>query len=240
MAVVKIIELVGSSKKSSDDAAQQALKQAQSSLRNIRRSTWSRRARGDNLDEWRAHARRLPGRGHRRRLRLSSLGGGGLPPAPLQLAVLISRPHPRRPARSRGPGWRARWSRIASPPPGVRPSAAAGQHVADLGDVVVADRAGVDRVGKLAAGAGLCPFVAEEVAGGERRQLDLGLAVASAPRAAMCWPGRRSSVAITGESPGVTATTTSWPAPPPAPTYPAQLLRERPAGSARSRRNPGP
>ena len=36
MAVVKIIELVGSSKKSSDDAAQQALKQAQSSLRNIR------------------------------------------------------------------------------------------------------------------------------------------------------------------------------------------------------------
>ena len=36
MAVVKIIELVGSAKKSSDDAAQQALKQAQSSLRNIR------------------------------------------------------------------------------------------------------------------------------------------------------------------------------------------------------------
>ena len=36
MAVVKIIELVGSSEKSSDDAAGQALKQAQSSLRNIR------------------------------------------------------------------------------------------------------------------------------------------------------------------------------------------------------------
>ena len=36
MAVVKIIELVGSSKTSSDDAAMQALKQAQTSLRNIR------------------------------------------------------------------------------------------------------------------------------------------------------------------------------------------------------------
>mgnify|MGYP006163134253 CR=1 FL=1 len=36
MAVVKIIELVGSSKTSTDDAAMQALKQAQSSLRNIR------------------------------------------------------------------------------------------------------------------------------------------------------------------------------------------------------------
>ena len=36
MAVVKIIELVGSSRVSTDDAAQQALKQAQDSLRNIR------------------------------------------------------------------------------------------------------------------------------------------------------------------------------------------------------------
>ena len=36
MAVVKIIELVGSSKTSTDDAATQALKQAQTSLRNIR------------------------------------------------------------------------------------------------------------------------------------------------------------------------------------------------------------
>ncbi|MBM3666159.1 MAG: dodecin domain-containing protein [Actinobacteria bacterium] len=58
VAVVKIIELVGSSKKSSDDAAQQALKQAQSSLRNIRAiDVVSTGLRGDNLDEWRAHVR---------------------------------------------------------------------------------------------------------------------------------------------------------------------------------------
>ena len=56
MAVVKIIELVGSSKKSSDDAAQQALKQAQGSLRNIRAvDVVSTGLRGENLDEWRAH-----------------------------------------------------------------------------------------------------------------------------------------------------------------------------------------
>jgi dodecin len=58
LAVVKIIELVGSSKKSSDDAAQQALKQAQSSLRNIRAiDVVSTGLRGENLDEWRAHVR---------------------------------------------------------------------------------------------------------------------------------------------------------------------------------------
>ena len=58
MAVVKIIELVGSSKKSSDDAAQQALKQAQSSLRNIRAiDVVSTGLRGENLDEWRALVR---------------------------------------------------------------------------------------------------------------------------------------------------------------------------------------
>ncbi len=58
MAVVKIIELVGSSKKSSDDAAQQALKQAQDSLRNIRAlDIVSTGIRGDNLDEFRAHVR---------------------------------------------------------------------------------------------------------------------------------------------------------------------------------------
>ncbi len=58
MAVVKIIELVGSSKKSSDDAAQQALKQAQGTLRNIRAvDVVSTGLRGDNLDEWRAHVR---------------------------------------------------------------------------------------------------------------------------------------------------------------------------------------
>lgn len=58
MAVVKIIELVGSSKKSSDDACQQALKQAQSSLRNVRAvDVVSTGLRGDDLDEWRAHVR---------------------------------------------------------------------------------------------------------------------------------------------------------------------------------------
>ena len=58
MAVVKIIELVGSSKQSSDDAAQQALKQAQTSLRNIRAvDVVSTGLRGENLDEWRAHVR---------------------------------------------------------------------------------------------------------------------------------------------------------------------------------------
>ncbi len=58
MAVVKIIELVGSSKKSSDDATQQALKQAQTSLRNIRAvDVVSTGLRGENLDEWRAHVR---------------------------------------------------------------------------------------------------------------------------------------------------------------------------------------
>jgi flavin-binding protein dodecin len=58
VAVVKIIELVGSSKKSSDDAVQQALKQAQGSLRNIRAvDVVSTGLRGENLDEWRAHIR---------------------------------------------------------------------------------------------------------------------------------------------------------------------------------------
>jgi flavin-binding protein dodecin len=58
LAVVKIIELVGSSKTSTDDAAQQALKQAQSSLRNIRAlDIVSTGIRGENLDEFRAHVR---------------------------------------------------------------------------------------------------------------------------------------------------------------------------------------
>jgi flavin-binding protein dodecin len=58
VAVVKIIELVGSSKTSSDDAAMQALKQAQSSLRNIRAvDIVSTGVRGENLDEFRAHVR---------------------------------------------------------------------------------------------------------------------------------------------------------------------------------------
>ena len=58
MAVVKIIELVGSSKTSSDDAAKQALEQAKASLRNIRAvDIVSTGIRGDNLDEYRAHVR---------------------------------------------------------------------------------------------------------------------------------------------------------------------------------------
>jgi Uncharacterized conserved protein len=58
MAVVKIIELVGSSKKSTDDAAMQALAQAKRSLRNIRAvDIVSTGIRGENLDEFRAHVR---------------------------------------------------------------------------------------------------------------------------------------------------------------------------------------
>jgi len=58
MAVVKIIELVGSSKVSTDDAARQALKSAQSKLRNIRAvDIVSTGLRGENLDEYRAHVR---------------------------------------------------------------------------------------------------------------------------------------------------------------------------------------
>ena len=58
MAVVKIIELVGSSKTSTDDAAMQALKSAQTSLRNIRAvDIVSTGIRGDDLDEYRAHVR---------------------------------------------------------------------------------------------------------------------------------------------------------------------------------------
>ena len=58
MAVVKIIELVGSSRESTDDAARQALQQAQTSLRNIRAvDIVSTGIRGDNLDEYRAHVR---------------------------------------------------------------------------------------------------------------------------------------------------------------------------------------
>jgi flavin-binding protein dodecin len=58
MAVVKIIELVGSSNESSDAAVQAALKDAQQSLRNIRAvDVVSTGLRGENLDEWRAHVR---------------------------------------------------------------------------------------------------------------------------------------------------------------------------------------
>ncbi len=58
MAVVKIIELIGTSSKSSDDAVQQALAEARTSLRNIKAiDLVSTGLRGDNLDEWRAHVR---------------------------------------------------------------------------------------------------------------------------------------------------------------------------------------
>jgi dodecin len=58
MAAVKIIELIGTSGTSSDDAVQQALKEARTSLRNIKAvDVVSTGLRGDNLDEWRAHVR---------------------------------------------------------------------------------------------------------------------------------------------------------------------------------------
>jgi len=58
MAVVKIIELVGSSSTSSDDAVQQALAEARKTLRNIKAvDVVSTGLRGDSLDEWRAHVR---------------------------------------------------------------------------------------------------------------------------------------------------------------------------------------
>jgi dodecin len=58
MAVVKIIELIGTSRTSSDDAVQQALKEARTSLRNIKAvDVQSTGLRGENLDEWRAHVR---------------------------------------------------------------------------------------------------------------------------------------------------------------------------------------
>jgi flavin-binding protein dodecin len=58
MAVTKIIELVGSSTRSSDDAVQQALAEAQKSLRNIKAvDVVSTGLRGENLGEWRAHVR---------------------------------------------------------------------------------------------------------------------------------------------------------------------------------------
>ncbi len=58
MAVVKIIELVGSSSASSDDAVQQALAEARKTLRSIKAvDVVSTGLRGDSLDEWRAHVR---------------------------------------------------------------------------------------------------------------------------------------------------------------------------------------
>jgi dodecin len=58
MAVVKIIELVGSSPSSSDEAVQNALNDARQTLRNIKAvDVVSTGLRGENLNEWRAHVR---------------------------------------------------------------------------------------------------------------------------------------------------------------------------------------
>jgi flavin-binding protein dodecin len=58
MAVIKIIELVGSSPNSSDEAVSNALSEARATLRNIKAvDVVSVGLRGDNLDEWRAHVR---------------------------------------------------------------------------------------------------------------------------------------------------------------------------------------
>lgn len=58
MAVIKIIELVGSSTTSSDDAVKAALADAQATLRNIKAiDVVSIGLRGDDLGEWRAHVR---------------------------------------------------------------------------------------------------------------------------------------------------------------------------------------
>jgi flavin-binding protein dodecin len=57
MAVVKIIELVGSGP-SSDEAVTAALNDAKQTLRNIKAvDVVSTGLRGENLDEWRAHVR---------------------------------------------------------------------------------------------------------------------------------------------------------------------------------------
>ncbi len=55
MAIVKIIDLVGSSMESSDDAVRNALIEARRTLRNIKAvDVVSVGLRGENLDEWRA------------------------------------------------------------------------------------------------------------------------------------------------------------------------------------------
>ena len=58
MSIVKVIELVGSSAESSDDAVRNALAEAQRTLRNIKAvDVVSVGLRGPALDEWRAHVR---------------------------------------------------------------------------------------------------------------------------------------------------------------------------------------
>jgi hypothetical protein len=58
MSIVKIIEVVGSSTESSDDAVRNALSEARKSLRNIKAvDVVSVGLRGNDLEEWRAHVR---------------------------------------------------------------------------------------------------------------------------------------------------------------------------------------
>ena len=58
MAVTKIIEVVGRSATSSDDAVKSALAEAQRSLRNVKAlDVVSVGLRGDNMDEWGALVR---------------------------------------------------------------------------------------------------------------------------------------------------------------------------------------
>ncbi len=58
MSIVKIIELVGSSSESSDDAVRDALDEARRTLRNIKAvDVVSVGLRGEELDQWRAHIR---------------------------------------------------------------------------------------------------------------------------------------------------------------------------------------
>jgi flavin-binding protein dodecin len=58
MSVTKIIEVVGRSTVSSDDAVKSALAEASRTLRSVKAlDVVSIGLRGDNLDEWRAHVR---------------------------------------------------------------------------------------------------------------------------------------------------------------------------------------
>jgi flavin-binding protein dodecin len=58
VAVTKIIEVVGSSRESSDGAVKAALEDARQSLRSIKAcDVVSVGLRGENLEEWRAHVR---------------------------------------------------------------------------------------------------------------------------------------------------------------------------------------
>ena len=73
------------------------------------------------------------------------------------------------------------------------------------------DQPGIDRIGELAAGARLLPLVAEEAAALDRLQLDLLLAVGvGAEHGEVLARAQVGLARITGSSPGVTVTTTSW------------------------------